>query len=142
MEELGRALLPGAFLPTVLASAILHAAGAEALNGLVKDMAGGTLTGAVGFAPGIRATPAGRPRTRWWSTATAGRFRRRLADLVILRAALDGEDAGRRWVVVDAADAKITPVDSLDLVRPAGRVRVDHLSVPPAGCSAGCGRAW
>src|SRR5438046_9929145 len=55
-EELGRALAPGAFLPTVLASAILHGAGADALNGLVKDMAGGTLTGAVGFAPGIRAT--------------------------------------------------------------------------------------
>ena len=57
-EELGRALVPGAFLPTVLASAVLHSAGADALNGLVKDMAGGTLTGAVGFAPGIRATPA------------------------------------------------------------------------------------
>ena len=68
---------------------------------------------------------------------------------MILRAALDDRPAsagaaagegeapgapgagGRQvWVVVDAADAKITPVDSLDLVRPAGRVRVDHLSVP------------
>src|SRR5215470_8849124 len=61
VEELGRSLLPGAFLPTVLASAILHSAAAEALNGLVKDMAGGTLTGAVGLAPGIRASrPSGR----------------------------------------------------------------------------------
>src|SRR5215470_12949604 len=57
-EELGRALVPGAFLPTVLASAILHSADADAVNGLIKDMAGGTLTGAVGLAPGIRATPA------------------------------------------------------------------------------------
>ncbi len=178
-EELGRALVPGAFLPTVLASAVLHSAGADALNGLVKDMAGGTLTGAVGFAPGIRATPAagggapgdggaggrgpgdggpgdggpggGRPGGGGQGALVvdgdcgpvpaAG-----LADLVILPAALDdqpaspgaaagegeGPGAGGRqvWVVVDAADAKITPVDSLDLVRPAGRVRVDHLSVP------------
>src|SRR5262245_33343964 len=58
VEELGRALVPGSFLPTVLASAILHRAGDEALSGLVKDMAGGALTGAVGFAPGIAATPA------------------------------------------------------------------------------------
>src|SRR5256885_13705443 len=59
VEELGRALVPGAFLPTVLASAILHDAGADALNGLVKDMAGGTLTGAAGVARGIRASRAG-----------------------------------------------------------------------------------
>src|SRR5215510_11567985 len=58
VEELGRALVPGSFLPTVLASAILHRAGDEALSGLVKDMAGGALTGAVAFAPGIAATPA------------------------------------------------------------------------------------
>src|SRR5262249_60739733 len=32
--------------------------GDEALRGLVKDMAGGALTGAVAFAPGIAATPA------------------------------------------------------------------------------------
>src|SRR5256886_6912266 len=52
VEELGRALVPGAFLPTVLASAILHGAGADALNGLVKDMAGGTPTRAARVAPG------------------------------------------------------------------------------------------
>ena len=62
-EELGRALVPGAFLPTVLASAILHGAGADALNGLVKDLAGGTLTGAVGFAP-ASAPPAPAPPAR------------------------------------------------------------------------------
>src|SRR5262249_33846957 len=58
VEELGRSLVPGAFLPTVLASAILHSADADAVNGLIKDMAGGTLTGAGGLAPGIRARAA------------------------------------------------------------------------------------
>jgi alkylation response protein AidB-like acyl-CoA dehydrogenase len=141
VEELGRALVPGAFLPTVLASAILHGAGADVLNGLVKDMAGGTLTGAAGFAPGIRATRADATRadaTRAGATGTlvidgacgpvpgAG-----LADVLILPAALDGDDGDRRWVVVDAADVEITQLDSLDLTRQAGRVRADELSVPP-----------
>ena len=132
VEELGRALVPGAFLPTVLASAILHGAGADAAGGLVKDMAGGTLTGAVGLAPGIRATGADAGATgtlvidgTCGPVPGAG-----LADVLILPAALDGED-GDRWVVVDAADVEITQLDSLDLTRQAGRVRADQLSVPP-----------
>jgi 3-oxochol-4-en-24-oyl-CoA dehydrogenase len=151
VEELGRSLLPGAFLPTVLASAILHSAAADALNGLVKDMAGGTLTGAVGFAPGIRAhRPSGRGEPgalvidgSCGPVAGAG-----LADLVVLPVIRDdipaspgvtgdtGEDewAGKNgrqvWVVADAADVEITQLDSLDLARPACRVRVDRLGVP------------
>src|SRR6266536_1952536 len=127
-EELGRALLPGAFLPTVLASAILHRAGDDALNGLVKDMAGGALTGAVGFAPGIvatRAPGAGGPGAgdpgalviHGDCGPVAGASQ---ADLVILPAIRDDEPV---WVVLDAADVEITPLDSLDLARPAGRVR-------------------
>src|SRR5215468_3012550 len=131
LEELGRALLPGAFLPTVLASAILYGAGAEALNGLVKDMAGGTLTGAVGFAPGIRATAAGTTGTLVIDGACGPVTGAGLADVLILPAALDGEDGDRRWVVVDAADVEITQLDSLDLTRQAGQVRADQLSVPP-----------
>src|SRR5262245_653299 len=129
-EELGRALVPGAFLPTVLASAILHGAGADALNGLVKDLAGGTLTGAVGFAPGIRATPAGATGALVIDGACGPVAGAGLADVLILPAALDTDDGGSRWVVVDAADLEITPLDGLDLARPAGRARADQLSVP------------
>ena len=135
VEELGRALVPGAFLPTVLASAILYGAGADAAGGLVKDMAGGTLTGAVGFAPGIRATGAGGTLVidgACGPVPGAG-----LADVLILPAALDGEDGDRRWVVVDAADVEITQLDSLDLTRQADRVRADQLSVPPERVLAG-----
>jgi alkylation response protein AidB-like acyl-CoA dehydrogenase len=131
LEELGRALVPGAFLPTVLASAILHSAGADAAGGLVKDMAGGTLTGAVGFAPGIRATAAGATGALVIDGGCGPVPGAGLADVLILPAALDGEDGDRRWVVVDAADAETTQLDSLDLTRQAGRVRVDQLSVPP-----------
>jgi alkylation response protein AidB-like acyl-CoA dehydrogenase len=137
VEELGRALVPGAFLPTVLAGAILHGAGADAAGGLVKDMAGGTLTGAVGFAPGIRATSAGTTGTLVIDGVCGPVPGAGLADVLILPAALGGEDGDRRWVVVDAADLEITQLDSLDLTRQAGRVRADQLSVPPERVLAG-----
>src|SRR6266550_2238275 len=155
-EELGRALVPGAFLPTALASAILYRAGDDALNGLVKDMAGGTLTGAVGFAPGIVATRApgaggpgsGEPRGGEAGGGEAGGGKpgggkqgelvihgdcgpvagASQADLVIVPAIGDDEPV---WVALDAADVEITPLEGLDLARPAGRVSVDHLTVPP-----------
>jgi alkylation response protein AidB-like acyl-CoA dehydrogenase len=129
-EELGRALVPGAFLPTVLASAILHGAGADALNGLVKDLAGGTLTGAVGLAPGIRATAAGATGALVIDGGCGPVPGAGLADVLILPAALDGDEGDRRWVVVDAADLDITPLDGLDLARPAGQARAEQLSVP------------
>jgi 3-oxochol-4-en-24-oyl-CoA dehydrogenase len=139
-EELGRALVPGAFLPTALASAILHRAGDDALNGLVKDMAGGTLTGAVGFAPGIvatRAPGAGGPGGGEPGGGEPGALvihgdcgpvaGASQADLVIVPAILDDDPV---WVVLDAADVEITPLEGLDLARPAGRVSADHLTVP------------
>ena len=54
IEELGRALVPGAFLPTVLASAVLMADGAAAgrLGKLLASLADGSRAGAVGLAPG------------------------------------------------------------------------------------------
>jgi len=63
-EELGRAMVPGGFLPTALAGAVLASAvaGADeadpsALESLVKELAAGTLTAAVGLAPGLDAGP-------------------------------------------------------------------------------------
>ncbi|HEX7269951.1 MAG TPA: acyl-CoA dehydrogenase family protein, partial [Streptosporangiaceae bacterium] len=162
-EELGRALVPGAFLPTALASAILHRAGDDALNGLVKDMAGGTLTGAVGFAPGVVATRApwgGEPCALMIHGDCGPVAGASQADMVIVPAILDdvpasrggqgateeggaaeggggastsgwaGEGGRRVWVALDAADVEITPLEGLDLARPAGRVRADHLTVP------------
>src|ERR1700733_304511 len=57
VAELGAALLPGGFLPTVLASAVLAAAGAD--GKLVAGLANGTKTGAVSLAAGMTATAAG-----------------------------------------------------------------------------------
>jgi 3-oxochol-4-en-24-oyl-CoA dehydrogenase len=166
VEELGRALLPGGFVPTVLASAVLAHARTDELYGLAKDMAAGTLTGAVGLAAGIRVDgPDGPDRADGpdgpdRADGPDGPYRADgpggpggpdgpggpggpgalvidgscgpvlgagLAGLLILPATRGDE---RIWVAVDAADLQITPVNSLDLARPAGQVRADRLAVP------------
>src|ERR1700733_8715505 len=57
LEELGRALVPGAFLPTVFASAALVGAGAG--GKLLTGLADGSKTGAVGLAAGLTGTREG-----------------------------------------------------------------------------------
>ena len=139
-EELGRALFPGAFLPTVLASAVLAAAATGApdvadsgvLESLVKGMASGTLTGAVALAPGIRAV--GGPGGLVIDGSSGPVLGAGLADLLILPASEDGEES---WVAVDAADLEITPLDSLDVTRPVARVSASGLAVPSARVLSG-----
>src|ERR1022692_5173499 len=56
MEELGRALVPGAFLPTVLASAVLAdaaPAATEVTGKLLAGLADGSACGAVSLAAGL-----------------------------------------------------------------------------------------
>ena len=133
VEELGRALVPGGFVPTVLASAVLAAARpAEGgtLAPLLTGLADGTLTGAVSLAPGIRAVPdaaAGEPGGLVIDGSCGPVIGAPAADLVILPVAGPG---GEGWVAVDTADLEITAVDSLDLTRPAGRVAAARLAVP------------
>src|SRR6516162_5538296 len=55
VEELGRALVPGAFLPTVWASAVLAVGGVT--GKLVTGLADGSKTGAVGLAAGLTGSP-------------------------------------------------------------------------------------
>ena len=139
-EELGRALFPGAFLPTVLASAVLAAAATGAvdaadsgvLESLVKGMASGTLTGAVALAPGIHAV--GGPGGLVIDGSSGPVLGAGLADLLILPAGEGGEE---RWVAVDAADLEMTPLDSLDVTRPVARVSASGLAVPSARVLSG-----
>ncbi len=130
-EELARALVPGGFLPTVLAGAVLAsaidaAAGASELESLVKELAAGTLTAAVGLGPGLSAVPGDGGALVIDGTCGpvtgAG-----LADLLILPA---GQGETQAWVAVDAGDVTLTPLDSMDLTRPVARVSASHVAVP------------
>jgi alkylation response protein AidB-like acyl-CoA dehydrogenase len=143
-EELGRALFPGGFLPTVLASAVLASAVAGApdsadtgvLESLIKGMAAGTLTAAVALAPGISAAgPADGDGDGAGDLVIDGSCRpvlgACLADLLILPAGAE------TWVAVDAADLEISPLDSLDLTRPLAEVGASGLRVPAGRVLAG-----
>ncbi|HEV2240621.1 MAG TPA: acyl-CoA dehydrogenase [Streptosporangiaceae bacterium] len=129
LEELGRALVPGAFLPTAFASAALVAAGVT--GKLVTGLADGSKTGAVGLAAGLTS------QISWASSAGANGLvvegesspvlGASLADVVILPVQTgDGEV----WAALDASSLEITALDSLDLTRPVARVRADQAVVP------------
>ncbi|MGW5929769.1 acyl-CoA dehydrogenase family protein [Streptomyces anulatus] len=131
LEEAAYASLPGPYLATALTSAVLRhamAAGAGALGGPLRELAGGDRTAALALTPGtLTATPA-EGGHRLDGTAppvlTAG-----AADLLLLPAAtVDGE----RWFLVDA-DAEgiaVRPHRSVDPTRPTAEVRADAVHVP------------
>ncbi len=128
-EELGRALVPGAFVPTVLAAAVLAEAGGP--GKLLAGLADGSVTGAVSLEPGLTATrgPGGELRV---SGETGPVLAGSPPDLVIARAARAAADDGAEvWVALDAAGLSVTQASSVDLVRPLASVRAEDLAVPP-----------
>ncbi|MFJ3858070.1 acyl-CoA dehydrogenase [Streptomyces sp. NPDC090085] len=117
VEEAARAALPGAYLPSALASVLLHRAGAEPLAGRVGAVAlgPGTLT-AVPVEGGGHLLDGEAP-----PVLGAGE-----ADLVLLAA----ETAhGTRWFAVEAAALDIRPHESADPTRPTAEVRARGTAV-------------
>ena len=124
LEELGRALVPGAFLPTVLASAALVSAGVT--GKLLVSLADGSSAGSVSLAAGLTGTRAadGALVISGESGPVLGAS---MADLVITGVqTADGEI----WAAVDAASLQITTLDSLDLTRSLAQVRAESATVP------------
>jgi alkylation response protein AidB-like acyl-CoA dehydrogenase len=123
VEELGRALVPGAFLPTVFASAALVAAG---LTGkLLTGLADGSKTGAVGLAAGLTGTEAGGGLVIEGESGPV--LGGSIADLVILPVQTE---AGEIWAAIDASSLEISVLESLDLTRPAARAAARRAVVP------------
>ena len=117
LEQTGRALLPGAYLPTVLASALLPAD-----SGLLAGLADGSRTAAVALEPGgitAEAVDGGRWRLHGTVQPVLGAD---TAELLLLAALVDGEPA---WFAVEAAELRVVPLTSLDLARGLARVEAD-----------------
>jgi alkylation response protein AidB-like acyl-CoA dehydrogenase len=123
VEELGRALVAGGFVPPTLAGAVLVAAGMT--GKLVTLLAHGDGNGAVALAADLTAA-AGTDGDLIISGSAETVLGAVGADLVILPVR-SGQDTV--WVAVDAASLDITPVDSLDLTRQLGRVTAAGLIV-------------
>ncbi|MFD5623144.1 acyl-CoA dehydrogenase [Streptomyces yangpuensis] len=118
VEEAARGALPGAYLPSALASVLLDRAGAEPLAGRI---------GAVALGPGTLtavATEGGGHLLDGLAPPVLGAGE---ADLVLLAA----EAAhGTRWFAVDTAALDIRTHESADPTRPTAEVRARGAVVP------------
>ncbi|WP_418956773.1 acyl-CoA dehydrogenase [Streptomyces tritici] len=130
LEEAARAVLPGPYLPHVLAAEVLHRAG---LTALVAELASGRRTGAVALGPGTLlaapaapAAPDGSGGLRLTGTAppVLGGAQ---ADLLVLAA--EGPE-GTVWAAVDADALAVRVHDSADPTRPTAEVTADDVTVP------------
>ncbi|MGI5326504.1 acyl-CoA dehydrogenase [Actinomadura nitritigenes] len=123
-EELGRAMTPGPFLPTVLASAVLHRAGH---TGHLPGLASGATLGAVGLDAGgvTLSRSGGRIALTGVSAPVLGG---QLADVFVLPAA-DGDATA--WVVLPRDAVTVEPLPSHDLTRRLARVGLENTTVPP-----------
>jgi 3-oxochol-4-en-24-oyl-CoA dehydrogenase len=124
VEELGRALVPGALVPTVLASAVLVAGG---LTGKpVALLAHGDGNGAVALAADLTAA-AGADGDLIITGTADNVLGAATADLVILPVR---SGPATVWVAVDAESLELTAADSLDLTRQLGQVSASEVVVP------------
>ncbi|WP_067465524.1 acyl-CoA dehydrogenase [Actinomadura macra] len=138
LEGLGRAVAPGPFLPTVLASAVIDACGnAKARAELLPVLADGSRTAAVALEGGFTGRRDGDALVVTGTAATV--LGAALADVLVLPVACED---GERWVVVDAADLTVTPVEaSLDRVRRVASVAADGIGVAADRILDGLGTA-
>ncbi|MFC8233623.1 acyl-CoA dehydrogenase [Streptomyces sp. NPDC056663] len=127
LEETGRAALPGPYLATVLASALLGGAGA---SDLARALADGTRIGAVALGPGALTaveSEGGHLLDGVAPPVLSGAD----ADLLLLPAASAG---GTRWFAVDSAAEGLTvrPHRGADPTRPTAEVRAGGVFVAAA----------
>ena len=115
-EELGRAIAPGPFVPTVLASALL--AGSSAAAKHLPALADGSKTAAVALEADLVRDGRNVSGTADFVLGGEG------ADLFLL-------PVGGEWVLLEAADVTVTPQDSLDVTRGVASVTVDGVAAEP-----------
>jgi alkylation response protein AidB-like acyl-CoA dehydrogenase len=125
LEELGRAVAPGPFLATVLASAAIWHGGTGGSNaGLLRDLADGSVVGTL-VPPDLsdlHSEERADGSLKVWGTA---------------RPVLNGPEAaimvapaGGHWVILDASALAVEPLAGLDPTRRLGSVTVADALVP------------
>ncbi|MFJ6697527.1 acyl-CoA dehydrogenase [Streptomyces sp. NPDC091272] len=120
LEETGRGALPGPFLPSVLAAALLQRGGHPGL-------AAGRPVAAVATGPGTLTATAGADGYRLDGVAPPVLGAGPAADLVLLAAEAP---QGTIWLVVDAGDLAIRVQACADPTRPTAEVRAEGVLVP------------
>ncbi len=126
LEELGRCIAPGPFLPTVLASAAIGAGVGSPER--LRDLAAGTIVGSLALGPPLRgeASAGGGVRV---TGSTGPVLCGGLADVIVLEVSVGGEE---HWFAVERRRGTTTPVDALDPTRRLADLRFEALELGPA----------
>ncbi|MET7772379.1 acyl-CoA dehydrogenase [Nocardia sp. NPDC005366] len=128
VEELGRAVAPGPFVPTVIASAVLAARGSEEQQArLLPGLIDGSVTAGIGFGGEITVDGAGRASGAAGVVLGAG-----TADLLLL---LSGDDV--LVVERESEGVSVAVPANLDPTRRSGRVTLRDVAVGPSGILPG-----
>jgi alkylation response protein AidB-like acyl-CoA dehydrogenase len=130
LEELGRAVAPGPFLPTALVSAVLQRTGKEAARDLVPGLVAGTTVGAVALSGTLDAQPDADSDGVRVSGSLTPVVSGHLANLLVV-------PAGDQWCVLTADEFRAEELPSLDRTRRAARVTVEPVVVPRSRVLAG-----
>src|SRR3984957_8135966 len=122
LAEFGYGAVPGPFVPSAIASALISAHDPDAK--VLADLASGTAIAAYALDSGLTATRQGDAlviRGEVRAVPAAGE-----ASLLVLPVAID---SGEEWVVLRADQLEIEPVKSVDPLRPIAHVRANAVEV-------------
>ncbi|WP_343708167.1 acyl-CoA dehydrogenase [Mycobacterium sp.] len=122
LAEFGYGAVPGPFVPSAIASALISAHDPDAE--LLADLASGAVIAAYALDSGLTATRQGN------SLVIRGEVRAvpaaAQASLLVLPVAIDSAE---EWVVLRADQVEIEPVTSVDPLRPLAHVRANAIAV-------------
>ncbi|BBY80749.1 acyl-CoA dehydrogenase [Mycolicibacterium pulveris] len=130
LAEFGYGAVPGPFVPSAIASALISAHDADAK--LLNDLASGNAIATYAIDSGLTATRHGEDDSA--SLVIRGEVRAvptaaQASVLVLPVAGLEEGTSGSKWVVLDADQLEIEPVKSVDPLRPVAHVRANAVEV-------------
>ncbi len=139
-EEVGRSLAPVPLMSTMLFTEALLAAGTEEQQArYLPKIADGSLIGCIGWGEGGTQVPTSMPDTRMTKSGLSG-TKAPVADATLAQVAVvtgAGDDGPALYLVDFDQDAvQVEAVDTLDLVRPHGRITLKDARAEPMGNAA------
>lgn len=122
LAEFGYGAVPGPFVPSAIASALIAANNPAAAE--LSGLAGGEVIASYTINPGLTGTSAGSGLVIGGEARAVAAAAQ--ASLLVLPVVVDGAEV---WVVLRAEQLEIEPVTSVDPLRPIAHVRADGLEV-------------